>query len=142
MNIDDYIAVSGKPGLYRLTANRTNGLILEDIDSGKSRFFSAMRNQFTPLNSISIYTTRDTMSLENVLRNMLQQYEDNPPVNPNSSSEELEDYFMDILPDYDTDKVFTGDIKKIIKWFNYLNDRDLLTLDEDPLAGDLSEEEE
>lgn len=139
MKIDDFIAVTGKSGLFRLTANRSNGLILEDIDSGKSRFFSAMRNQFTPLNSISIYTNQDTVPLENVFRNMLQQYEDNPPVKANADTDELEDYFMDILPDYDQDKVFTGDIKKIIKWFNFLNDRDLLSLDEDPLAEDEEE---
>lgn len=140
MNIDDFISVTGKPGLFRLTANRGNGLILEEIDSGKSRFFSALRHQFTPLNSISIYTVRDTMPLENVFRNMLQQYEDNPPINVNSSNEELADYFMDILPDYDQDRVFTGDIKKVIKWFNFLNDRNLLSLEDDSLA-DTDEEE-
>lgn len=139
MNVDDYISVTGKSGLYELVANRSNGLILKDVDSGKKRFFSAMRNQFTPLGSIAIYTMRDTVPLENVMRNMLQQYEDNPPVDPNSSNEELEEYFLDILPDYDPDKVFIGDIKKIIKWFNFLHERSLIHLEDDPLMN--SEEE-
>ncbi len=138
MNLDDYIAVTGKPGLYKLSANRHNGLILEDIESGKRRFFSGRRNQFTPLSSIAIYTMRDTVPLDKVFRNMLQQYEDNPPVDTNSDNEELEDYFMDILPDYDTEKVFTGDIKKLIKWFNFLKERNLISLEEDAL---LDEEE-
>lgn len=140
MNIDDIVSVTGKPGLYRLNANRSNGLILEEIDTGKKRFFSGMRNQFTPLSSIAIYTTRDTMPLENIFRNMLQQYEDNPPINTNSTNEEIEDYFLDILPNYDPEKVFIGDIKKIIKWFNFLHERDLIALGADPLTHSVEEE--
>lgn len=135
MNVDDYISVTGHAGLYELVANRDNGLILMDIDSGKKRFFSAMRNQFTPLGSIAIYTMRDTVPLENVMRNMLQQYEDNPPVSPTAEKTDLEEYFLDILPDYDPDKVFTGDIKKIIKWFNFLYERSLIQLEDDPLRN-------
>ena len=70
---------------------------------------------------------------------MQQQVEDTPPVNPNASSDELHGYFADILPNYDRDRVFTGDIKKVIKWFNFLNETGALQETEDEKA---TEEEE
>jgi hypothetical protein len=128
MNLDDVIAVSGLPGLYRMAANRTNGLIVEHLESGKRRFASARRHQFTPLASIAIFTDDgDSTELKNVFRNMRDQYEDRQPVDPNASADELFDYFADVLPNYDTDRVHPGDIKKVIKWFNFLYSNGLLS---------------
>ena len=62
---------------------------------------------------------------------MLEQIEDNPPVNPNSKPDELREYFADVLPDFDRDQVSSGDIKKVIKWFLFLNERNLLSLEEE-----------
>ena len=140
MNLENLIAVSGLPGLYRMAANRSNGLIIEDLKTGKRRFASSRKHQFTPLESIAIYTDDgDSTELKNVFRNMQQQVEDTPPVNPNASSDELHGYFADILPNYDRDRVFTGDIKKVIKWFNFLNETGALQETEDEKA---TEEEE
>ena len=127
MNLENLIAVSGLPGIYRMTANRSNGLIIEDLVSGKQRFASARKHQFTPLESIAIYTDDgDSVELKNVFRNMLDQYEDNPPVSLSAKPPELHDYFADVLPNYDRDKVYTSDIKKVVKWFNYLLNNNLL----------------
>lgn len=128
MNLDNIISVSGMSGLFRMAANRSNGLIIEDIDTGKKRFASVRKHQFTPLESIAIYTDDgDSLELKRVFSNMLDQLEDNPPVDAKSKPEELHNYFADILPNYDRDKVMTGDIKKLIKWFNFLNQRSMLT---------------
>lgn len=144
MNLENLIAVSGMSGIYRMAANRSNGLIIEDLQSGKRKFAPARRHQFTPLESIGIYTDDgDTVELKYVFRNMLQQLEDNPPVAHNASPDILRDYFGDILPNYDPDKVYIGDIKKIIKWFNFLRERDFLTLeDEENLEEKKGDEEE
>lgn len=140
MNLENLIAVSGLPGLYRMAANRSNGLIIEDLKTGKRRFASSRKHQFTPLESIAIYTDDgDSTELKNVFRNMQQQMEDTPPVSPNASSDELHGYFADILPNYDRDRVFTGDIKKVVKWFNFLNETGALQETEDEKA---TEEEE
>ncbi|MBX2876970.1 MAG: DUF5606 domain-containing protein [Saprospiraceae bacterium] len=127
MNLENLIAVSGLPGLYKMAANRGNGLIIEDLASGKKRFASARKHQFTPLESIGIYTDDgDTTELKNVFGAMLEKAESNPPVKASASPADLNNYFSEILPNYDRDRVLIGDIKKVIKWFNYLNDKGLL----------------
>ena len=128
MTLENLVAVSGLPGIYRIAANRDNGLILEDLHDGKRRFASARKHQFTPLESIGIYTDDgESMELVKVFSNMLEQLEDNPPVSPNAKPEELHEYLADVLPTYDRDRVFTGDIKKLIKWFGFLHGHGLLT---------------
>lgn len=131
MNLKDYLAVSGLPGIFRMVASRNNGLIIEDLDEGKRRFVSSRKHQFTPLESIAIYTDDgDSTELKNVFGNMLEQLEDNPPVNPNGPTEELKEYFTDVLPTYDKNRVHTGDIKKVVKWFKYMQERNLLNTEE------------
>ncbi len=127
MNLDDIVAISGLPGLYRLAANRSNGLIVEELETGKRRFASARKHNFTPLGSIGIYLTDgDTKPLPEVFQNMLDQYADNPPVDPGSPQEELFEYFEDVLPLYDPERVYPRDVKKIIQWFIYLKEKGLL----------------
>ena len=127
MNLEKLIAVSGLSGIYRMAANRSNGLIIEDVQSGKRRFASSRKHQFTPLESISIFTDDgDSMELKKVFRNMKQQQEDNPPPAASAKSEDLHEYFAEVLPTYDRDRVFNGDIKKLFKWFNFLVEASLL----------------
>jgi len=143
MNLEKLVAVSGMSGLYRIVANRNNGLIVEDLQEGKRKFASARKHQFTPLESIAIFTDDgDSTELKNVFGKMLEQQEDNPPVDPNAPAEQLQEYFADVLPNYDRDRVFTGDIKKIIKWFNFLNEQGLLQAETGEQGGAPTEEEE
>lgn len=141
MKLDKLIAVSGLPGIFRMAANRNNGLIIEDVATGKRQFAASRSHQFTPLESIAIYTDDgESVELKHVFRNMLQQMEDNPPLEANAPSQDLREYFEDILPNYDKNRVSASDIKKVIKWFNYLNDCGLLS--EEAESVDSSEEEE
>jgi len=134
MDLEKLVSVSGRiNGVFKVAGNRSNGLIIEDLDSGKRKFASARGNQFTPLESIGIYTDDgDSVELKVVFRNMRQQLNDNPPVAPNAKPEELREYFFDILPNHDEEQVYTRDIKKIIKWFHQLNEKGYLK-EEDPL---------
>lgn len=137
MNLEKFVAISGMSGLFKLLANRNNGLIVEDLANGKRKFAPSRKHQFTPLGSIGIYTNDgESTELKNVFRNMLEQLEQNPPVSTNASSEELHRYFKEVLPDYDPDRVMTGDIKKTIKWFIFLNERGLLTQDEEQASSE------
>ena len=127
MNLTNLIAVSGLPGLFRLVTTRNNGLVVADLEKGKSQFCSVRKHQFTPLESISIYTTddRESVELSEIFTTMRAQLADNPPVASKATSADLRTYFESILPNHDTDKVYISDIKKIIKWFNFLLERDL-----------------
>ena len=136
IDFEKLVAISGMPGIYKVAANRGNGLIVEDIDTGKRRFVSSRKRNFTPLASIGIYSDEDTTELKIVFRNMQAQLEENPPVSPSDKAEVLHGYFAKVLPGYDRDRVYISDIKKVIKWFGFLNARDLIpTKEEDEAAA-------
>lgn len=131
MNLEPYVAVSGHGGVFKLVTARNNGLVAEDIDSGKVKFFSSRKHQFTPLASVAIYTLEDSVELKEIFKTMTEQMAKNPPVKTNSPNHELHEYFEKILPDFDEDRVYISDIKKVIKWFNFLNERNLLLGDDE-----------
>jgi len=144
MKLDEFVAVSGLPGVFKMVANRSNGLIVENIETGKRKFAPTRRHQFTPLASIGIYTDgpEDTLELKEVFRSMLEKVETNPPVPHNSDGKILSEYFRSVMPDYDEDRVSTGDIKKVVKWFTFLNAKGLLSLEEEEEEETETEETE
>ena len=101
MNLDNFIAVSGLPGLYKMVNSRSNGLLVSDIDTGKTKFVSIRKHQFTPLATVAIYTYDDATELKEIFNNMLLQIETNPPVSLKESTDNIRAYFAQILPDYD-----------------------------------------
>lgn len=132
MNLKDFVAVSGLPGIYRMAANRNNGLIVADLDTGKRRFASSRKHQFTPLESIAIFTDDDdSVELAKVFQNMQDQAEDNPVPATTAKPTELREYFLDVMPNHDRDRVHISDIKKVVKWYTFLVKRDLLNLPEE-----------
>ncbi len=126
MNLKDFVAISSMPGLYKLVATRANGLLVQEIDSDKTRFASTRKHQFTPLETVAIYTDNDSTELSVIFERMKDNLSDIPLPIGSSSKEEFFDYFSEILPDYDEDRVMISDVKKVIKWFKFLNDRNLL----------------
>ncbi len=130
MKLDKIVAVSGMSGLYNIVASRTNGIVVGDMDTGKTRFCSVRKHQFTPLETVSIYTQLDTVPLKDVFTNMRDKAETIPPVSIKGSSGDIEAYFAQILPDYDDERVHVSDMRKIIKWYMFLDQRQLL-LDSD-----------
>ena len=140
MNLEKLVAITGMSGIYRMIANRTNGLIIEELDSKKRKFVPSRGHQFTPLESIGIYTQDgETTDLKQVFEQMLEQVESNPPVSAEASNVELQTYFAKVLPTYDRDRVRISDIKKMIKWFKILQENGMLQVSATPSA---SEEEE
>ncbi|MFZ2899606.1 MAG: DUF5606 domain-containing protein [Saprospiraceae bacterium] len=133
MNLKDIVSVSGLSGLYKMAGNRSNGLIIEDLDTGKRKFAPARQHQFTPLESIAIFTTteEDSIELGKVFDKMQAGAEAHPLVDANASSDELRAYFTAVFPEHDEDRVKIGDIKKVVKWFSFLKERDLLKMEEE-----------
>ena len=141
MNLDKLVAVSGMSGVYRMSANRSNGLIVEEIPTGKLKFASVRKHQFTPLESIGIYTDDgDTAALKEVFGKMLEQLPENPPVDPASDTQVLFEYFAKVLPNFDRDRVHAGDVKKVIRWFSFLHEHGLTHATEE--ADETAEGEE
>ena len=132
MKLDEFVAVSGLPGVFKMVANRSNGLIVESIENGRRKFAPSRKHQFTPLASIGIYTEgpEDTMELKEVFRAMLEKVESHPPA-AIGDAKALQDYFKSVMPTYDEDRVSVGDIKKVVKWFTFLHEKGLLSLEEE-----------
>lgn len=126
--MEKLVAVSSVSSVMKLVSTKNSGLFLEDFDTKKIRFFSSRKYNFTPLESISIYVDSDdeTLPLGDVFAKMKEQLEENPLVSAKANSEELKAYFEKVLPNYDKEQVYLSDIKKLVKWFDYLNGRDLL----------------
>jgi len=130
MNLSNVLAVSGLPGLYELASNRPNGLLVTPIEGGKSKFCSSRKHQFTPLETVAIYTWSDTTELKNVFRSMTDKITTVPLPDLKGGKEVLNAYFEQILPEFDRERVYPNDIKKVIKWYvaleaqGYLSDTD------------------
>ncbi len=129
MVLKDFVAVSGLPGLYKMVTSRTNGLVVEDIDTGKTKFVSVRKHQFTPLETVAIYTDVDACEMKEVFKKIRTSDVTIPPLS--STPKELFKYFAQILPDYDRDQVMISDVKKVLKWYKFLNERNLLDSDEE-----------
>ncbi|PPK85192.1 hypothetical protein CLV84_2084 [Neolewinella xylanilytica] len=121
MKFAEIIAVTGLPGLYTVVKERKGGVIVEEMESGKRRFAPARKHQFAPLESMAVYTDDgDAEPLRKVFDRMLEQQEDNPAPAANETSERLFDYFEDVLPTYDKERVHSSDVKRLLKWYHYL----------------------
>ena len=134
MDLDNILSVSGLPGLYKLVTTRSNGLVIEDFDSGKKTFISMRKHQFTPLESIGIYTYTDVSDIRDVFRKIEAVEVDIPDASAQGSA--FHDFFRSVLPDYDESRVYLSDIKKLVKWYAFLKERNLLETTE---AGDEEE---
>jgi len=144
MSLEKLVVVGGISGVHKVAANRSNGLIIEDLDTGKKRFAPSRKHQFTPLESITIYTDDEdeTLELSKVFQNMFAKLEETPLVAHNATNDDLKAYFAEIIPNYDRDRVYIGDMKKMVKWFKFLNDRSLITLEEEKTVEEAAETSE
>jgi len=115
------LSVSGKPGLYKLISSGKNMVIVESLVDSKKMPVHA-RDKVVSLGDISIYTETDDVPLKNILISMKQK-ENGEKASINTTSakpEEMKKYFAEVLPDFDKDRVYPTDIKKIIGWYNIL----------------------
>lgn len=122
MTIADIATVSGKGGLYKVVAPTKSGVILESLDEAKAKMVATTSHRLSLLNEISIYTTtkEGNIPLEDVLKKIQKDFGDDPGVDANSDSDELKAFMKSILPEYDEDRVYTSDIKKLVRWYGLI----------------------
>ena len=116
------LAISGKPGLYKLVSRATNSLIVEILDETHRRLPAFAADRITSLADIAMYTDGDDVPLGKVLENM-KQLEESKEASINykkASGDELREYFAKVLPNFDRERVHVSDIKKLIQWYNIL----------------------
>ncbi len=145
MNLDKLVAVSGIGGIHKIAANRDNGIIVQNYETGKKRFVGSRKHQFTPLGSVTIYSQdpEEVIKLSDVFEAMLEKKGTLAPPATSSSKEALHKYFADVMPKYDPDQVHASDMKKIIKWFNYMDQHNIFNqLEAEPEEEDSKESKE
>lgn len=116
------LAISGKPGLYRLVARGNGNLIVESIDEQKRRITAGSRDRVTSLRDVSMYTMDDDKPLMEVFESIKEKYNGQPVDIHTSKADKAQLYaFLDeVLPDNDADRIYPGDVKKLIQWYNIL----------------------
>ena len=133
------LAISGKPGLYKLVSRAKNSLIVEALDETHKRIPAFGTDRITSLGDIAMFTETEDIALYKVF-NAVKELENGKAVSFNykkASGKELQDYFTKVLPEWDRDRVHTSDIKKLLQWYNILVNAGFTNFDElVPTEGD------
>ena len=130
MDLSGILAISGKPGLFKMIAQNNNGLIVEELSTGK-RFPVYATHQISALEEISIYTYEEDVPLIEVFEKMYHLLDGAEAMSPKSSKQELMDFFAQVLPEYHQEQVYPSDVKKVIQWYNLFHKLGMLKFDED-----------
>lgn len=119
MKLEGIIAVTGKPGLFKVIGQTKNGVILESLDSGKRMALNST-SKMSALQDIAIYTHTNEVPLVEVFDKIRIKENGSEAISHKSSAHELLNYFKEILEDFDDERVYPSDIKKVILWYNLL----------------------
>lgn len=116
------LAISGNPGLYLLVSRGRATLIVETVDEHKKRLSVSIRDKITSLNDISIFTDDEDVLLTTVFESIKKKMEGKPVemITKKASKNELTNFLASVLPNFDRDRVYPNDIRKIINWYNIL----------------------
>jgi len=130
MVLKDLMAIAGSPGLYKFIAQGKNAVIVENLETGK-RTSAHGAAKISSLEDIAVFTEKEEMPLSEVFNKIFDKEDGAVSINHKSSPDELKSYFTELLPDYDKDRVYVSDIKKIIQWYNILHSLDMLKKEEE-----------
>ncbi len=135
MDLSGVISISGKPGLYKVVAQSKNNIIVESLKEGK-RSPAYSTDRISALEDISIYTYEDDIPLKEVYIKIFKKEDGKKAPSHKESLNTLTTYLLEVLPNYDEDRVYPSDIKKLFQWYNLLHDAGLVS------AGDEEKKEE
>ena len=117
MEYGKLIAVTGMPGLYELVSSKTDGAIVRSLDDNSTKFASTRQHQFSHLESIEVYTVRDNVNLTDILKAMEIAGGKLPD---EKDAKAIKSYFEKVYPDLDFERVYTSDMKKMVKWYSII----------------------
>jgi len=138
MELKDILAISGQGGLFKFIAQAKNGIVIESLVDGK-RSQAGATAKISALDDIAIYTDDEDKPLSEVFDNIFEKENGGKAISHKSSNNELKGYFGEVLPEYDEDRVYVSDIKKVFNWYNQLHDLNML-VKEEPKEEETNEE--
>ncbi len=119
MELNKVLSIVGKPGLYELKAQTRGGFIAQPIGGG-NKLAVNMRHNVSLLSEIAIYTYGEEVPLKEVFQKIKEKEDGKEAISHKESKAKLAEYFREVMPDFDEDRVYPNDIKKIIHWYNIL----------------------
>lgn len=137
MNLEKILAISGKPGLYVLKVQTRTGFVAESLLDGK-KITVNLKSNVSLLSEISIYTYEGEKPLAEIMQKIADKENKGPALSHKEDNAKLTAYFKEILPDYDEERVYPSDIKKVLNWYNMLQAKGLVT---DEVAPTVASEE-
>ena len=149
MDLSKILAISGRHGLFKMINQTKNGVIVESLADGK-RSTAFAHERISALEEISVFTTGEDMPLKEVFKKIYEKQEGGPVIDPKSETVNLKEYFAELVPEYDQERVYASDIKKVLTWCNTLEELKMLDFTEEkteeeptgetiPDTGDLEE---
>ena len=128
MQLEKIISISGKPGLFKLISQLKNGFIIEDVLT-KKKVSIGNTSQVSLLDNIAMFTFDKEVPLFDVFENVAKNYDYKETISHKSTDADLKAFMTHSLPDYDTERVYVSDIKKLAQWYNILNKAGYITPD-------------
>lgn len=119
MELEKVVAIVGKPGLYEVISQTKGGLLVQSLVDKKRIPVSAVHN-ISALNDIAIYTYEEEVPLRTILKNIAAQHKNEKVLSHKESNDKLTSFFNEVLPNYDEERVYPSNIKKVVQWYNIL----------------------
>ena len=134
MNLEKILSISGKPGLYALKVQTRTGFLAESLVDGK-KISVGLKVNVSLLSEISIYTFNAEKPLTEVMRNIAIKENEGPAISHKEDNATLVAYFTEILSEYDSERVYPSDIKKVLSWYNLLQSKGLVSKEDPKIAN-------
>jgi len=130
MDLSEYYTIPGKPGVFKMLSQSKSNAVMESLVDGK-RLPVFTSDKISSLEEIGMFTNGEDVPLTKVFQNIFRKENGSQAsVSPKADNKALQAYFSEILPDWDKDRVYVSDIKKLITWYNLLAEKNLISLEE------------
>jgi hypothetical protein len=144
MDLSKILSIAGKNGLFKVVSQAKNAVIVESLNDNK-RFPTFAHEKMSSLEEISVFTTGEDLALKEVFRAFYEKLQGKPAIDHKSDNNTLKKFFVEMVPDFDQDRVYVSDIKKMVSWYSTLLEQGLLDFTEEtkePEAGETFPEAE
>jgi hypothetical protein len=138
MEYNRIVAVTGMPGLFEVVSSKSDGAIVRSLEDQSTKFVSSRVHNLSHLESIEVYTVRDNVQLADIFTAMKASKTAMPDVKDNKA---LKSYFEEVYPDLDFERVYTSDMKKMIKWYEVIESNNIDYTHKEEATEDEREEE-
>ena len=128
MSLKKILAISGKPGLYDIKVQTRTGFVAESLLDGK-KITVGLRANVSLLSEIAVYTYNEEVRLAEVFKAIAEKENEGPAISHKETDDKLKSYFREVLPEFDEDRVYTSDIKKVMNWYNLLQSKGMISIE-------------